>query len=556
MPRVFLLSQLRKHRAAEIPVSLSPAAGRVDEGRRSPFMARAGRAAYLCALLLIAIGTAAPECLADTIRLTTWNLQALAAGTNAATAPGQLSLSSAAAALRKLAPDVILLQQVRDWRTCEELARALKPADYRVLVCSAFPDGKDGQGSAQQVALLARQRAYLSWAQPWNPGPAGAAPGGVAFAALEVRGQRLGLFSVAGNDGAQPVRQLLSEVASVRGWVTNRVEVFVVAGTLGSDLANGLGTAGFSDAFVGAATVGKQPGPTDHILVLPPGCASNAFISASAGAGHFPVTCDLELDSLKVAAEWAALKEALSRAGSPPAAEAGHPPQITAPAAAPSRPPPRPFAVLAACALAGALGVGAAAWWLARRVRRRPSKRRGLLVAPPTGAGEDPPSFTVVLGTQSVTSPAPSAPGSVIAPPPLIRIEGPGPTETHAEMLRRRAQAAESAAVRHGLMADLSRWLKQKLVRKLISDRADLLHGQHAAAAKARSVEERLARVERQIQQQTQGYLQRIDQLTHDLVAAKAENRELIRAQIRQVKAEMEAARARLLARADEADGG
>jgi hypothetical protein len=96
--------------------------------------------------------------------------------------------------------------------------------------------------------------------------------------------------------------------------------------------------------------------------------------------------------------------------------------------------------------------------------------------------------------------------------------------------------------------------LKQKLLRKLITDRAELLEAQHAATAKALSVEERLARVERQIQQQNEGYQQRIEALTHELLAAKEENRELIRAQIRQVKAEMEAARARLLAQANDDD--
>jgi len=63
-------------------------------------------------------------------------------------------------------------------------------------------------------------------------------------------------------------------------------------------------------------------------------------------------------------------------------------------------------------------------------------------------------------------------------------------------------------------------------------------------------VDDRLTRVELQIQQQNQAYQRRIEELTRQLIAAREESRELIRAQIAQVKAEMEAARARLLAQA------
>jgi hypothetical protein len=126
--------------------------------------------------------------------------------------------------------------------------------------------------------------------------------------------------------------------------------------------------------------------------------------------------------------------------------------------------------------------------------------------------------------------------------------------------LRQRALAAEqraeraTAVIRSGLIPHLSLWLKQKLVRKLIADRAELLGTQQAATLKALRVEERLARIEQQIQQQNSAYQARIEALTRELIDAKEENRELIRARIMQVKAEMEAARDRLLAQT-ESDG-
>jgi hypothetical protein len=105
--------------------------------------------------------------------------------------------------------------------------------------------------------------------------------------------------------------------------------------------------------------------------------------------------------------------------------------------------------------------------------------------------------------------------------------------------------------IRSGLLPYLRHWLKQKLVRKLVADRAQLLATQHAATLKALEVEERLTRIEQQIQRQNYAYQQRIEALTRELITTREENRELIRARIAQVKVEMEAARVRMMAQAE-----
>ena len=91
-------------------------------------------------------------------------------------------------------------------------------------------------------------------------------------------------------------------------------------------------------------------------------------------------------------------------------------------------------------------------------------------------------------------------------------------------------------------------------MRKLIVDRAQLLETQQAAAHKVMAVEERLSRIEQQIQRQNDTYQARIEALTRELLTAKEETRELIHARITQVKAEMEATRARLIAQAERDD--
>jgi hypothetical protein len=107
------------------------------------------------------------------------------------------------------------------------------------------------------------------------------------------------------------------------------------------------------------------------------------------------------------------------------------------------------------------------------------------------------------------------------------------------------------ADVRQGVITELSGWLKQKLVNRLVTDRAQMLEAQQLATRMATTLDQRLARIEEQIQKQNQAYTRRIEELNQELAAAREENRELIRERIAQVRAEMEAARARALAEAD-----
>jgi hypothetical protein len=132
--------------------------------------------------------------------------------------------------------------------------------------------------------------------------------------------------------------------------------------------------------------------------------------------------------------------------------------------------------------------------------------------------------------------------------PPYVQIETEGSTQTQSQTWLPRPAAGRQAArmpeaVRAGVIADLSQWLKQNVVRRLVSDRAELLATQQAAALKVLAVDERLAKVEQQIQQRNQDYERRIDELLKALITAEAENREMIRAQITFLKAEMEKAR-------------
>jgi hypothetical protein len=580
--------------------------------------------------LALALFILSPSCLAETLRVTTWNLESasvagrtnaaagtnqtglpqaaaaikkqnpepatVAGRTNAAGSAIQPRIRQAAAALKKLNPDVILLQAVRDWQMCDQLAEALKPAEYKVLICSSFQDPRTGKARRQQVAILAKRKAYFSWSEAWRARGKAVLPGGLAFAALQIGKQRIGFFSVqagtlpgkaagpgqsAANLRAQAasVAQVLEQVGAVTNWVANRAQVLVVGGTFDPGPQDELAAqdkplrlleeAGFGDAFLEVPAAeritrpgkGGQPDATvDYIFTQPAGCATNPRIPSTPAFAHRPATCDVELDPKAIAAQASAALPAREAPRSSPASEVkaeARPSEVAQTA------PPRQLAqpaIAPPAALAGIGTLAALAWALGRRGRALPPRTPALLADGGEDGGFVPSSYTVVVGTQSATEPAPGGPRSTPAPRPLIHIETAGATQTQAEVLRQRALAAEqraeraTAVIRGGLIPHLRHWLKQKLVRKLIADRAQLLGTQQAATLKALAVEERLARIEQQIQQQNSAYQERIEALTRELLTAREENRELIRARIAQVKAEMEAARVRLIAQSDAED--
>jgi hypothetical protein len=517
----------------------------------------------------LAFFMAAAACPAAPVRVTAWNLRTPSAAASPDTTESRIR--EAAAGIRKENPDVVILEQVADWQTCSLLAQALKPANYSVIVCSAFRDPRTGASARQQLAILSRHKAYFSWSEAWQADSTGPSPGGYAFAAIRTGGQRIGIFAVQLDDSlaqhaaspdpalarsrAAAIQQWLQTVDSFKEWVTNRVEAAVVAGDFNnSDTTTPAPTEDlrFVQVLLGAPL--EQPvllpaGPTD-----PSADRVIAHLSADADnlpgviLNRFPSTCDLDVSHAS---------PALARADTPAPAIKVEPPSpapaavVTTPVQVAQAAPAKPATPWLAGVLGGLALLIVLAWWLARRRTARLRTSTTLLTVSAAGRGGVSSSDAIVITPRSVTGSAQDSGGP--AARPIIHIESPDDRTSDTADWRRRAIAAEqradraSAVLKAGLLPQLTQWLKHKLVRRLVSDRADLLETQHAATLKALAVDERLSRIEQQIQRQTLAYERRIDELTRELAVAREENRELIRAKIAQVKAEMEAARARLL---------
>jgi len=502
---------------------------------------------------------------AQPVRVTSWNMQA----------GPERSLEETALTLGKLSPDVILLQQVRDWQLCEQLIEALRPAAYSVAICSAFRDAQGNFSKEGQVAILSKRKAYFSWSEAWATQAGSGGRGGFAFAAIQVGRQRAGFFSVqldplSGKAGgrarnsappALPVewnQQWQAEFEEVKNWTTNRIEAVVVGGGF-STSSSGSAAERMQEKALGRVFLGAQ---IDQPLIMPERSElSQNYILARLAPNSerlpgvildgSPANCDLDLNLQVPLPAATYVQGTASLHGEQRGGQSD--------AAASAR-----VGDMATRWAWGAgllvIAAGGCVWAFGKR-RWAVGAKASAMAGAGQGEAVVPSSEAVVINARSVTATG-GGTADRAEPQPAIRVQTAGITQTQSGLWRERALAAEqrakraNALVRSGLIPLVSQWLREKLVRRLLKDRTELLETQQEAVVKAMVVDERLARLELQIQRQNQVYERRIEELTVELNAAKEGNRELIRAQIAQVKAEMELARAKARAQARAADPG
>ena len=129
--------------------------------------------------------------------------------------------------LEKSDPDVICLQGVLDWETGERICK-LKPG-FHVVTCSGFQSQTEGT-AAPQIAILARDRAAISWVEEVSNAS------GFAYALFQAGPRKLGIYSV---QATKPVTgpstpvtdRVLAELAKLKKFQQNRPEAFLIAGS-------------------------------------------------------------------------------------------------------------------------------------------------------------------------------------------------------------------------------------------------------------------------------------------------------------------------------------
>jgi endonuclease/exonuclease/phosphatase family metal-dependent hydrolase len=178
------------------------------------------------------------------VRITTWNLEWFPNGSAHDAPPEKQAqrIDAAADVLRKLDPDILLLQEMRDYDACVRLGEAIHRGTYQVAICSAF------KGARQQEAIIAKIPAQAAWSEPWKSMEGIDPPRGFAFAWFKIADADIGIYSLHlksnrithGNKEIETaeniqkrevsIQQLLAHIHDVIGTVIPSIKGLVIGG--------------------------------------------------------------------------------------------------------------------------------------------------------------------------------------------------------------------------------------------------------------------------------------------------------------------------------------
>ena len=147
--------------------------------------------AFIAVLAFVIVGSALGQSPAK-IRITTWNLEWFPNGSPHETTPEIQAqrIEAAADVLKKLDPDILLLQEMRDYDACVRLGEAIHRGAYQIAICSAF------KGAKQQEAIIAKIPAQAAWSEAWKSMEGIDPPRGFAFAWFKIGNADIGVYSL------------------------------------------------------------------------------------------------------------------------------------------------------------------------------------------------------------------------------------------------------------------------------------------------------------------------------------------------------------------------
>jgi endonuclease/exonuclease/phosphatase family metal-dependent hydrolase len=146
---------------------------------------------WLILILLIVGG----DCSAEQFRIVTWNLNWFP-GKNPTSSDVQrvLHMSEARDALLSVQPDILCLQEVRDYDVVQKLVAVLPHFDVHIV--SRFKEAMGGVLGIQQTAICGNVLAESAWSESWVRGRVGP-PRGFSFSAIRAApGTYLLVYSV------------------------------------------------------------------------------------------------------------------------------------------------------------------------------------------------------------------------------------------------------------------------------------------------------------------------------------------------------------------------
>jgi endonuclease/exonuclease/phosphatase family metal-dependent hydrolase len=265
---------------------------------------------------------------AQTVRCTTWNLEWFPNGSAKEEPAAQQDqrIKEAADVLRPINPDILLLQEVRDYDVCARLGEAIAPGIYHVAICSAFKEPFQRGLGKQQVAILSKYQAQAAWAEPWKSMNGVDPPRGFAFAWFKIGNEDIGVYSVHlksnlithGDREAETAKnirkrevaisQLLTHVRDVIETKIPTIKSVVIGGDFNTNhdqamfaaerTLDSLADAGYQSGFEGTALSERVTHPGSHgfpdatfDFIFAKGLtASQPTITRTNASDHWPVT--------------------------------------------------------------------------------------------------------------------------------------------------------------------------------------------------------------------------------------------------------------------------
>jgi endonuclease/exonuclease/phosphatase family metal-dependent hydrolase len=270
---------------------------------------------------------------AQTVRCTTWNLQWFPSGSahETSTAEQEQRIKEAADVLKPINPDIVLLQEVRDYDVCARLGEAIAPGIYHVAICSAFKEPFQKGLGKQQVAILSKYQAQAAWAEPWKSMNGVDPPRGFAFAWFKIGDEDLGVYSlhlksnliIHGNREAETAKnirkrevattQLLAHIHDVVGTTMPTIKGVVIGGDFNTNhdqamfsaerTLDSLADAGYQNGFEELSLSQRVTHPGNHgfpdatfdFIFAKNLTALHSTVTQTNASDHWPVTRNFRL---------------------------------------------------------------------------------------------------------------------------------------------------------------------------------------------------------------------------------------------------------------------
>jgi endonuclease/exonuclease/phosphatase family metal-dependent hydrolase len=262
------------------------------------------------------------------IRITTWNLEWFPNGSAKEASAEQQNqrIKEAADVLRPINPDIVLLQEVRDYDACARLGEAIAPGIYHVVVCSAFKEPYQSGLGKQQVAILSKYYAQAEWSERWKSVNRVDPPRGFAFAWFKIGNADIGVYSVHlksnlithGDKEAETAKnirkrevaivQLVTHIHDVIGATIPTIKAIVIGGDFNTNhdqemfaaerTLESLADAGYQNGFEGLALSERVTHPANHgfpdatfDFIFAKGLtAAQPTVTRTNASDHWPVT--------------------------------------------------------------------------------------------------------------------------------------------------------------------------------------------------------------------------------------------------------------------------